>query len=248
MMELTDQDLDALTAYWSSEMSEKDRTDLELRFKNEPEFKAAAEHYRLVEMSLDEVKVRQWLMDTPLKDSETTKVRTFEFLPLVKWAASFAIVAATTYYGYHFMTANPYSAYCKHVFKAPPSREMVMQVPNLEIQALEAYDQGEYTTALPLLNKVFEDSGNKDSIKLFYIAISHIALQQPGQAIPILKEMQFSDKSKNPKWYLALAYLLQNNIQNAKPLLEELSQSDENDIKAKAKEGLDLIQKNNSKQ
>ena len=58
--------------------------------------------------------------------------------------------------------------------------------------------------------------------------------------------MQFSDKSKNPKWYLALAYLLQNNIQEAKPLLEELAKSEEEDLKAKAKEGLDLISKNNS--
>jgi predicted Zn-dependent protease len=246
MMELTDQDLDALTAYWSSEMSEKDRTDLELRFKNEPEFKAAAEHYRLVEMSLDEVKVRQWLKDTPLEKSKTAKVKEYEFLPLVKWAASFAIVAATTYYGYHFMTANPYSAYYKQVFKAPPSREMVMQIQSLEIQALEAYDQEDFKKALPLLNQVFKNSANKDSIKLFYIAISHLGLQQPEQAIPILKEMQFSDKSKNPKWYLALAYLLQNNIQEAKPLLEELAQSEEEDLKAKAKEGLDLISKNNS--
>ena len=246
MMELTDQDLDALTAYWSSEMSEKDRTDLELRFKNEPEFKAAAEHYRLVEMSLDEVKVRQWLMDTPLVKPEMPKVRVYEFLPLVKWAASFAIVAATTYYAYHFMTANPYSAYYKQVFKAPPSREMVMQIQSLEIQALEAYDQEDFKKALPLLNQVFKNSANKDSIKLFYIAISHLGLQQPEQAIPILKEMQFSDKSKNPKWYLALAYLLQNNIQEAKPLLEELAQSEEEDLKVKAKEGLDLISKNNS--
>jgi tetratricopeptide (TPR) repeat protein len=246
MMELTDQDLAALAAYWSSEMSEKDRTDLELRFKNEPEFKAAAEHYRRVEMSLDEVKVRQWLVDTPLEISKITKVRIYEFSPLVKWAASFAIVAATTYLGYRFMTANPYSAYCKHVFKAPPSREMVMQIPTFEIQALEAYDQGDFKKALPLLNKAFKGSENKDSIKLFYIAISHLALQQPEQAIPILKEMQFSDKSKNPKWYLALAYLLQKNTQNAKPLLEELSQSNENDIKTKAKEGLELISKNNS--
>jgi tetratricopeptide (TPR) repeat protein len=246
MMELTDQDLAALAAYWSSEMSEKDRINLELRFENEPEFKAAAEHFRRVEMSLDEVKVRQWLMDIPLDEPKMTKVRTFEFLPLVKWAASFAIVAATTYLGYRFMTANPYSAYYKQVFKAPPSREMVMQVQNLEIQALEAYDQENFKKALPLLNDVFKKSDYKDSIKLFYIAISHLALQQPEQAIPILKEMQFSDKSKNPKWYLALAYLLQRDTQNAKPLLKELSQSNENDIKTKAKEGLELISKNNS--
>jgi tetratricopeptide (TPR) repeat protein len=246
MMEFTDQDLAALAAYWSSEMSEKDRTDLELRFKNEPEFKAAADHFRRVEMSLDEVKVRQWLMDTPLEKSKTTKAKEYEILPIVKWAASFAIVAATAYFGYYWFNTNPYSAYYKQVFKAPTSREMVMQVPNLEIKALEAYDQEKFKKALPLLYTVFKNSDNKDSIKLFYIAISHLALQQPEQAIPILNEMQTSDKAKNPKWYLALAYLLQNDTQNAKPLLEELSQSDEDDLKAKAKEGLDLIAKNNS--
>ena len=246
MMELTDQDLAALAAYWSCEMSEKDRTNLELRLNNEPEFKAAAEHYRLVEMSLDEVKVRQWLMDTPLEKSETPKVITYSIKPLLKWAASFAIVAATAYYGYYRVNTNPYSSYYKQVFKAPPSREMMMQIQTLEIQALEAYDRGDFKTALPLLNLVFKNSENKDSIKLFYIAISHLALQQPEQAIPILKEMQFSDKAKNPQWFLALSYLLQNNSQNAKPLLEQLYQSEDEDLKAKAKEGLDLISKNNS--
>lgn len=98
---------------------------------------------------------------------------------------------------------------------------------DIKTNAFFEYDSGNYQKSLELFSEIYET--DKDDYALFYKALSQMELHETKDAI--LTFNQF-DLTKNNaftpfvKWYLALAYLKENQKENAIPLLENLANTE----------------------
>lgn len=89
--------------------------------------------------------------------------------------------------------------------------------------AMIAYEKGEFSKALPTL-KIVSRSNPDVKIYLGIIAMENADFQKASQILtPLSKDnnYRFRDESS---WYLALAYLKLDKIEEAKSVLEELKQ------------------------
>lgn len=98
---------------------------------------------------------------------------------------------------------------------------------DLKSEAFLAYDAGEYETSLGLFTKLYETTA--EDYALFYKGISLMELEKYKDAVAVFKEGKLN---QNPafmpfsKWYAALANLKLKNKNEAIPLLEELTKTE----------------------
>jgi hypothetical protein len=101
------------------------------------------------------------------------------------------------------------------------------QKEDIKSEAFYEYDSGNYEKSLALFSAIYESE--KDDYALFYKALSQMELQKTNDAINTFNQF---DLNKNNaftpfvKWYLALAYLKDNQKEKAMPLLKSLSENE----------------------
>ncbi len=90
--------------------------------------------------------------------------------------------------------------------------------------ALEQYRSKNYAKALGILESIESEGDGSDST-LFYKANVHLQLDQPREAVTALQKIPatsaFYDEAQ---WYLALAFLQNNEPTEAKKIVSEISQ------------------------
>jgi predicted Zn-dependent protease len=88
--------------------------------------------------------------------------------------------------------------------------------------AFAAYENKEYTVASAQFNALYNSTG-KSYFKI-YEAVCLLALDKSQEAIQILTKNIYEEEDTQiiKNWYLALAYIKQNNFANAKPLLQQV--------------------------
>src|SRR5690606_29346091 len=93
---------------------------------------------------------------------------------------------------------------------------------SLETKAFQAYENKNMDKAIDLFSNIYKL--NQSEYALFYKAMSILEKDEATQeAIRILQNTEWSDEYKdNSLWYLALAYLKQDNKAKAKLILEKL--------------------------
>lgn len=89
-------------------------------------------------------------------------------------------------------------------------------------QGMMAYDQGDYKSATQLLSAYVQN--NTDPQARFYLGVSQLL---DGQLAPAISNLEILAKAedlpqKAAQWYLALAYLKNDEIKKATPLIEGL--------------------------
>lgn len=90
-----------------------------------------------------------------------------------------------------------------------------------EIDAFAAYEQGDYKEAAARFQALSETSD--EEYLSFYRAISFMELDQMKEAEQIFTSTTWSsDYNEKAKWYLAMNYIQQNKITQAKVLLSEI--------------------------
>jgi predicted Zn-dependent protease len=94
---------------------------------------------------------------------------------------------------------------------------------NKKAKAFIAYEDGDYKKAVQLFSELYKES--KASYYLFYKANALLKLGDSQQAIINLKQHLKTKDSLTEKsnWYLALAYLKEKEIANAKKVLKTIS-------------------------
>ncbi len=94
---------------------------------------------------------------------------------------------------------------------------------DIKTKAFAAYETKNYENALKYFEEILNE--NDDEIILFYKANVLLQLNKTDEAISIFKNNLKTSDSLDAKnnWYLALAHLRLNNIENAKEILENLN-------------------------
>ena len=112
-------------------------------------------------------------------------------------------------------------------FAGNPEEEALQQL----LAAMNAYDAKDYNKASVALRSLLEtevDETYKNQVQL-YLAISYLQLEQPQNAYPPLHSITKSNSplKETSMWYLAMAYIKDNNPNSAKTQLEQLKNSPE---------------------
>jgi tetratricopeptide (TPR) repeat protein len=93
-----------------------------------------------------------------------------------------------------------------------------------ESMAVRSYEAENYKQAIFYYKQLLETQPENEKHKLF-LGIAFLANHQPEQAIEILNR-SFTQETRyenDRNWYLALSYLRLNNLDAARPILEQLS-------------------------
>lgn len=112
---------------------------------------------------------------------------------------------------------------------------------NIKSEAFFAYDSKDYKKAIELFSEIYKIE--KSDYAIFYIGLSEMELNEHKKAIDTFSLFQ-GDSNNNfyfyIKWYKALCYLKENDIENSKKLLNEIVKT-ANAFQSKSKELLSKL-------
>ncbi|HUH27311.1 hypothetical protein [Gelidibacter sp.] len=130
-----------------------------------------------------------------------------------------------------------------HLFSTyfEPSKNVSAPIVRAEIdgqlagKAFIAYSEADYKHAIPIFQKAFKETENPEL--LFYEGNALLAQDNAQEAIEVFKtHLSYSDALTNrTHWYLALAYLKANQLDEAKQELKTFINSEETFKKTEAK-------------
>jgi len=164
---------------------------------------------------------------TQLKDFEAEENPTFNYK---KWlaAASIIVLLGISSFWYFNKSIDAEKLYTEHF---EPYQNVVHPIvrgetkTDLKTEAFTAYETKKYKEALDLFDTLLKE--NDDETIAFYKANILLKLNKTDEAVTIFKTNLKTPDSLDAKnnWYLALAYLKLNKIENAKVILAELDTS-----------------------
>ncbi|GJM29771.1 MAG: hypothetical protein DHS20C17_24060 [Cyclobacteriaceae bacterium] len=244
--------IDEFDGYFSGNLSDLEKADLESRLKTDHKLEQAFQEYKYLRNGIDysimkTLKEELQELEATLPDIELepeTKL-ILEQIPTSSsstiWKAAAAIVAIAISAGALFyQLQSPSSSqdlFSQHF--EPYPNEFVSasrgadQTPDLMVEAFRAYDSHDYTAAISGFQSILEQE--ESPLVLFYLGSAQLHEDKGTLAIGTFQRfLEISpDMVIEGKWYLALSYLNENRVEDARKLLEELKQSDERGAQAR---------------
>lgn len=169
------------------------------------------------------------------EDNEVFKTQIQQFEGKVKlkyksytlWlvAASIIVLFGIGYFVVFQNTVNNETLYAENF---EPYRNVIQPIirstvsVDLKTQAFTAYEKKEFKKAIQLFSKI--QKTDSEAYYIFYKANSFLALDDTNEAIILLKKYSSTqgDFTEKAQWYLALAYLKENNIISSKNILQSI--------------------------
>lgn len=253
-MNLSEADITKLENYWNGQLAPSEQTELEKRLAEDTAFRDAAAEWQFIireafmppkEEVAEAAEIKKRLLSYQ-EDQNSTKQTAVESKPKrslsVSWIAIGLAIAAALLL---LLWLNPLNSALQEQrpsdgFFAHLSRDNA----NLSDEGplgRQAYDQHQYAKAYPALVAEVEAGG--DSLNLIYAGVAAIGSGQADKAIallePLVNAKSWSFYQSEIRWYLALAYLDNGEIDRTNDLLNLLIQADD----AYAEDAKNLIQK-----
>lgn len=142
-------------------------------------------------------------------------------------AAAVALCITAGWWFWSMNTSSPSGLYSKY-FNVPAHKYLMRgnDTPDPEINsAFTLFDQGNYEMAIPLLDKLYDETKNNDF--LFYKAIALLETSDVNTARPILRDLSINQpQNMNYRWYYALSLLRSDQKQEALAELQTVADSD----------------------
>lgn len=234
-----------LEKYFSKQLSETELQEFEMRYQTDEDFKAEVDLLKDVQDVSeieDDSQFKSQLASYETEFQETQNSKSpLRSKPLIAVAAVLLIMIGITF----FLNKTPNNDQLFSTYFEPSknvSAPIVRSESNDELlsNAFITYTEADYKNAIPLFEKAFENT--KKSELLFYKGNALLALNQTEDAIDVFKKhLSFSDAlTHRSHWYLALAYIKTEQVENAKMELKTFMDSGES---FKKKEAISLLKK-----
>ncbi len=160
-------------------------------------------------------------------------------------AATIILVVAVKFLFIDQQSMSPNELYAQHfdaymnLENAITRGESSTEQLSIEEEAMKAYDQENYKMAISMFSKI--TANEMDSGNFLYLGNSFLSIGETDKAIESLKKgLLIPGNYENQlNWYLGLAYLQSNDVENAKLIFEKISSSNysrKNDAAAIVKE------------
>lgn len=222
--------------YLAGELKGESLAEFENRLKTDSDFARQVELHRNLEAAFRDPRERE-LADHLKKanqnfnhQNDKKKIIPFWKNPRV-WAVAAAAVILVLVWVYPFQEnrikdAQILYAEYHQVYPAPEGlRSENNDLDSVLSEGYKKYNAGEYESAFSIFSTLLTENPNHTQAQ-FYAGLSQFELRQPGKAISYFQAT--IDNSNSPyisqaKWYMALAYLKQDNKSEAKKWLRELT-------------------------
>lgn len=227
---MKEQDLALIDRYLQQAASPEEVAQVERRMAQDPAFAQQVELIKEMSTALSQPTAAfrgrvQAAMEAIDREEKTSSLQP-------RWGyAVAAAVALLVVVGLYltFRSGKPdYAQLAENTFAAPPSPFLQRDTARAQqplLQGAEAYEQGDYHRAIVQWQQVPADHPRYGEVRL-YLGISELANGQPQAAIqgltPLLQAPQ-PELQQSAQWYLALAWLRQQEPQQVLPLLRELA-------------------------
>lgn len=233
----------------SDSLSEAERKALEERFVEEDFESKALKGRTFLDSEQDAADLLAEL-DSAITNQYDSKVETAtvssKVMPIRRWLSYAAAVlllltAAWWLWPKSINGENLYASYYAPYPNELTITSMGSNAPESSIlEIMRPYNAGRYSEAAEKIGNYLSDHPTESALQLYY-GISLLENQRSDAAIEALKKAkQYPDFSETANWYLALAYVRGNRVEEAKPILKKLTISNSS-FKENAKQLLQAL-------
>lgn len=228
---MNEQDYILIERYLSGDLSAEERALVESRITNEPAFAAGVDDRRQLNDHLRAVAAEETLRPTLEKlgdqyfPERTAEVRN---LPRRRWygyaiAAAVAVILLVAV-PLLFPAGNSYDQFAQHEPLALTERS---SGPGQAAAAEKAYNAGNYSAAIPLLQAYLDAQADDEQARLA-LGVSLLETDRDQEAIAIFKRIAEGQSSLAPygNWYLALAAVKRGDDEAVRRFLDLIPASD----------------------
>lgn len=233
-MKLSEEDIIKLEAFWQGTLDANEQAELEKQLQEDTAFRQAAEEWKLIvnegflppQEELEEQEEIKRRMQTYAEEpeAETTtepEARPFRLRRLYIGLAAAAALLLLLWLGPLGRILGP-SSPADDFFAHLPRDNANLSDPG--DAGKQAYDQQTYKKAYKALLQDVASGG--DSLNLIYASVAAIGSGQAEKAIPILEPLVDANNwqlyQSEISWYLALAYVYEEQDERAISLLEKM--------------------------
>ncbi|HRF40006.1 MAG TPA: tetratricopeptide repeat protein [Saprospiraceae bacterium] len=234
MYQLTTADMEILEQALNDQLSEEAIVALQRRLSEDPGFKTEAEHFLTTYAAMRTVRRERWRSHLKQQSSARHSRRSFPFTRRRWiWAAAAALALA----GIAALLCPPASRQqsaavlaAQEALDVPIWRGATMSeaaADPLRAQAGTAYNARRYKEAAGFLRSYFEQHPGPDADLELMLGVALLHAEQPDEALEILTRRK-SNPDADPyetDWYRALALLLLQRGEEARSLLQSLSEA-----------------------
>ncbi|NER18692.1 tetratricopeptide repeat protein [Spongiivirga citrea] len=215
--------------YFSGELNPNEQQELNSLLETDADFKAEFELQQDVQkaIKLSEREDKKNLLEQYEKDRDIidgTKASKRKWLPI---AAAIALLFSLGIYIGTNIQPDGTSLYDEYYEMYPNTVYSITRSggeESIERSAFEAYEGGDYPGAINYFNQLKEDKDAKNID--FYIGQAYLANSEYENAILAFNKVvkTHEEFTQESRWYLALSYLKQEDVNNAKKILTEIEQ------------------------
>lgn len=244
-MNLTEKDIEQLEAMWEGTLPAMEKDSLLKRLDKDPNFaKAAKKWYKIVHFGFKEseaeqkrqaeivehLKALEKVSDNKDTDTQTHSNR-FSITKMIKAAAAILLLLLTTW----FILPKQSKVLRENLKNLALENDLGVDDEDIHQRWKENYSQEQYAKVIETFPE--ELPTVNDSLYLLYLGNAYLWEGQTQEAIAVLNQIDrfddWADYRAVIEWHLALAYVAQKQMDDAKIHLEWLSTTD-NDYQQKA--------------
>jgi len=237
-MELTEFQFDEIRRYLRGEMTPEEAIGFEQKMEENPEFKAEVEFqrdvYKGVELSVrSRIKERLKALEAQNPAADQAPGKSINYKKWLGLAASIVVLIGIGLLANKTLFHEPtkqdivqdyYKPYPDYITDQTRGNNKNSEFDQEVHKAMDLYTNQHYDEAIPLLEGAISKEENHDQVQ-FYLGNAYLANGNPRKAIDVFEKNQGNlSKEYAPKnqWYLALAYVADDRIKEAKQTLVQL--------------------------
>lgn len=227
-MELSEELLRNIEDYLEGKLLAEEKRAFELRIEAEPALKEEVAAQRRLKNALEVIKTKERLKQAYTEYEEATKVRSLNRPVWQTYAVAASVIGlmlGIIYFGTDIFKPDSEIAFNEFYQPEANARGECPQ----ELPAFSLYEEKQYEDALAAAMTQKDDSTH---CVRYFVGINQLALAKLPQAI---QSLQIAQTSPNPsirrkaEWYLGLAYLRDNNEENAEKTFKAIVERNESE-------------------
>lgn len=221
-------DIDEVRKYLLHQLSDTEMSSIDKKLLEDPAFKKEFTLYKTMVVAMEE-HFDETLKDSLKREERKRPARQRQLLIFLSTAAAVLLISVLSYSIFYLAKPTPqqlFAEYYKPYYNVVDDHKRDNTISNEATEAFRLYDQKEYKKAAEVFDRELVDSPHNPAL-LFYSGLSQLVIDRPGPAIEKLKEVagNSSQFTEAAQWYLALAYLKNNDIIQSRKVLEKIASS-----------------------
>ena len=220
---ISQEELELIERFWQRQfVSAAEQTKLDERYAHDPEWWEKAEWVRLSVVAIQETALEETLDDFHQYIKQEKPVRQMRWL---QWAVAASIVGIITWGVSYFLVKSPEEKLFAQHYKPDPGLPTLMGVSeHYDFEnAMVSYKMGDYPKAIAGWQQLLKENPGNDTLH-YFIGSAYLAKGQPESAISNLNQILSVPQSvflSDAHWYLSLAWLRENNKDEALKALQK---------------------------